>query len=32
MIVTPYADPRALEAGIWLGVEIYTDVNSLPPP
>ena len=32
MIVTPYADPRALEAGIRFGVEIYTDVNNLPPP
>jgi hypothetical protein len=31
MIVTPYADPRALEAGIRIGVEIHTDVNSLPP-
>ena len=32
MIVTPYADPRALEAGIRFGVEIYADVNNLPPP
>lgn len=30
MIVTPYADPRALEAGLRFGAEIYTDINNLP--
>jgi hypothetical protein len=32
LMVTPYADPRALEASMRLGVEICTDINSLPPP
>jgi hypothetical protein len=29
LIVTPYLDPRAEEIATRLGVEIYTDVNSL---
>jgi hypothetical protein len=31
MIVTPYLDPRAYEMSTRLGVEVYTDVNTLTP-
>jgi hypothetical protein len=31
MIVTPYLDPRAYEISTRLGVEVYTDVNTLTP-
>ncbi len=31
LVVTPYAEPRAKDAGARLGVEICTDVVSLPP-